>query len=148
MDADGLACFQPVDVLGPVAVVGVDRHGHLVLFGIHARDVRCELIGAGLYLFQTALSDGQDDALRRFGLGDDLTAGGRAGRSHRSGHTAGGAGRAGRAAAGQNTQRQNACKEHPFLVVLHIDTFFPLYNRYFMPNLFCTGTVYTCFGKK
>ena len=27
-----------------------------------------------------------------------------------------------------NTQRQNACKEHPFLVVLHIDTFFPLYN--------------------
>lgn len=76
MDADGLACFQPVDVFGPVAVVGIDRHVHLALFGIHIRDVRCKLIGAGLYLFQTALSDGQDDALRRFGLGDDLTAGG------------------------------------------------------------------------
>ena len=41
-------------------------------------------------------------------------------------HAAGGTGSAGRAASGQHPQSQNACKEHQFLVVRHIDTFFPL----------------------
>ena len=40
--------------------------------------------------------------------------------------TAGGTGSAGRAASGQHPQSQNACKEHQFLVVRHINTFFPL----------------------
>ena len=48
------------------------------------------------------------------------------GGGHRTGHAAGGTGSAGRTASGQHPQSQNACKEHQFLVVRHINTFFPL----------------------
>ena len=127
MGAENAAHIQCVHVLGAVSVVAVDRQGHLALLGVHARDVRGELIGAGLHLLEAALVDGHHDALF---AGQDAHFGahlfGFAGGGHRTGHAAGGTGSAGRAASGQHPQSQNACKEHQFLVVRHINTFFPL----------------------
>ena len=117
MGAENAAHIQCVHVLGAVSVVAVDRQGHLALLGVHARDVRGELIGAGLHLLEAALVDGHHDALF---AGQD---------AHFAAHLfgfAGGTGSAGRAASGQHPQSQNACKEHQFLVVRHINTFFPL----------------------